>query len=209
MRVRITFAKCGPLRYVGHLDVHRLWERTIRRAGLPLAYSHGFRPKPKMQLASALPLGVTSRAEVLDLWLEEEIPLDEALRARLQANAPQGLEVLSLERVDDRAPALQTQLRAAEYEATLLEAPPEPELDRRVRAALQAESLPRERRGKAYDLRPLIQSLRLLSPDAEGRPRLAMRLSAREGATGRPDEVLAALGIPVHAARVERVRLIF
>ncbi len=209
MRLRLTFAKQGALRYTGHLDVQRIWERTVRRAGLPLAYTHGFRPRPKIQLASALPLGFASRAEIVDVWLEEDLSPDEALRARLQENAPPGLEILRLERVDDRAPALQNQLRAAEYEVTLLDAPPEPELDRRVRAVLEAGSLPRTRRGKTYDLRPLIESLRLLPPDAQGRPRLAMRLAAREGATGRPDEVLAALSIPLHAARVERVGLIF
>ena len=71
MRLRITFSKSGALRYTGHLDLHSLWERTVRRAGLPLAYTQGFHPGPKIQLASALPLGFVGRAEIVDMWINE------------------------------------------------------------------------------------------------------------------------------------------
>ncbi len=74
MRLRITFSKSGSLRYTGHLDLHSIWERTVRRAGLPLSYTHGFHPGPKIQLASALPLGFIGCAEIVDLWLDEEFP---------------------------------------------------------------------------------------------------------------------------------------
>ena len=74
MRIRITFAKQGALRYTGHLDLHKLWERAARRAELPLAYSQGFHPQPKMNIAAALPLGFSSRCEVMDMRLEHEIP---------------------------------------------------------------------------------------------------------------------------------------
>ena len=69
MRVRITFSKQGALRFIGHLDLHRLWERAMRRANLPLTYSQGFHPQPKISLAAALPLGFSSRGEVLDARL--------------------------------------------------------------------------------------------------------------------------------------------
>src|SRR5512136_2650651 len=71
MRLRITFSKTGALRYTGHLDLQTVWERTIRRAGLPLAYTHGFHPGPKIQIASALPLGFIGRLEIVDIWLQE------------------------------------------------------------------------------------------------------------------------------------------
>lgn len=209
MRLRVVFSKTGPLRYTGHLDLHSIWERTIRRAGLPLAYTQGFRPGPKIQLASALPLGIIGRAEIVDLWL-----LDEAAAAggreadALQSAAPPGLGILSLEQVDERSPALQTQVVSAEYEATLLDSPDEAVLKERLAALMGAASLPRERRGKAYDLRPLIESLETVPGDGSGGPRLFMRLAARDGATGRPEEVLAGLGVPAEAARVERTRLI-
>ncbi|HSL43011.1 MAG TPA: TIGR03936 family radical SAM-associated protein [Anaerolineales bacterium] len=203
MRIRITFIKQGPLRYTGHLDLHKLWERAARRAELPLAYSQGFHPQPKMNMAAALPLGFSSRCEVLDMRLEEEIALDD-LPTRLNQTLPSGLQVLDVEQVDDRAPALQTQVRSAEYEVTLTEANDELELIQKIDAVNQSTTIPRERRGKMYDLRPLIEELRLL-PDGK----MFMRLAVREGATGRPEEVLDVLGIAFEGTRIERTRLIF
>ncbi|MCX6060238.1 MAG: TIGR03936 family radical SAM-associated protein, partial [Chloroflexi bacterium] len=77
MRARITFSKQGALRYTGHLDLHRLWERAMRRAELPLAYSLGFHPQPKISIASALPLGFSSLGEVLDVRFSEELSAHE------------------------------------------------------------------------------------------------------------------------------------
>lgn len=77
MRLRLTFAKTDAMRFTGNLDLHRTWERTIRRAGLPLAYSQGFHPQPRLNLASALPLGFTSQFEMVDVWLENEMPLEQ------------------------------------------------------------------------------------------------------------------------------------
>ena len=77
MRARITFSKSGPLRYIGHLDLQTLWERAARRAGLPLAYSNGFHPQAKIYFAAALPLGFSSRAEVMDMRLKTDIALAE------------------------------------------------------------------------------------------------------------------------------------
>ena len=207
MRLRITFAKQGPLRYTGHLDLHRIWERAARRADLPLAYSQGFHPQPKLNLASALPLGLASRCEVLDMRLQTEIPL-EGLRERIQAAVPSGLQVMDVQSVDEKLPALQTLVEQAEYEARLTEPVEAEDLARRVSALLDQPTLPRERRGKAYDLRPLIEEL-TLAVDPQGDPYLCMRLTAREGATGRPEEVLDQLGIPADSARIERTRLIF
>lgn len=208
MRLRVTFAKKGALRYSGHLDLHRTWERTIRRAKLPLAYSQGFHPKPKIQLATALPLGFIGHLEVLDVWLEcKTIPSD--IVDRLRYAAPPGLDILQVDQVDERGPMLQTQVTAAEYQVTLLDPLPESELSPRRAAVMQSKSLPRERRGKTYDLRPLIEALTMLPPEVDGLPRLFMRLSAREGATGRPEEVLAELGISFEDTRIERTRLLF
>jgi radical SAM-linked protein len=220
MRIRITFAKQGPLRYTGHLDLHKLWERAARRAGLPLAYSQGFHPQPKMNIAAALPLGFSSRCEVLDMRLQQEIPLD-GLCDRLQGTLPTGIRVSNVDRVDESLPALQTQVASAEYEVTLKEAVDLSELERRVDDVLTSDSLPRERRGKAYDLRPLIEEIALAPPSPltppsgalrglpGGEGKIFMRLSAREGATGRPEEVLDALGISFEETRIERTRIIF
>jgi len=205
MRIRITFVKQGALRYTGHLDLHKLWERAARRAELPLAYSQGFHPQPKMNMAAALPLGFSSRCEVMDMKLEREIPLDN-LPTRLNTTLPSGLQVVDIEQVDERAPALQTQVVSAEYEVTLTEAADGSELKRKVDSVIESKSIPRERRGKMYDLRPLVEELKILESKEQ---KIFMRLAAREGATGRPEEVLDVLGIAFEATRIERTRLIF
>jgi radical SAM-linked protein len=220
MRIRITFVKQGALRYTGHLDLHKLWERAARRAELPLAYSQGFHPQPKMNMAAALPLGFSSRCEVMDMKLEHDIALDD-LPTRLNMTLPSGLQVVEVQQVDERAPALQTQVESAEYEVALTEPIDEWELKRRIESVMDSKALPRQRRGKAYDLRPLIEELSIMEsgglPSGQehtpsGRPALQkvfMRLAAREGATGRPEEVLDVLGIAFEETRIERTRLIF
>jgi radical SAM-linked protein len=230
MRIRITFVKQGALRYTGHLDLHKLWERAARRAELPLAYSQGFHPQPKMNMAAALPLGFSSRCEVLDMRLEREIPLED-LTARLNTALPSGLQVVDIAQVEESAPALQTQVLSAEYEVTLTEAIERSELQQKVDSVMESKSIPRERRGKMYDLRPLIEELQLLESNgslpgtvrqdrcalrapsgqeqAAGLPKIFMRLRAREGATGRPEEVLDVLRIAFEGTRIERTRLIF
>ena len=222
MRIRITFAKQGALRYTSHLDLHKLWERAARRAELPLAYSQGFHPQPKMNIAAALPLGFSSRCEVLDMRLEHEVPLD-GLCERLQDTLPTGIQVSSIESVDEKLPALQTQVASAEYEVTLTEPVDGSELERKIDAVMGSESIIRERRGKTYDLRPLIEEIRIMESDgssysqgtlsvqerAPALHRIFMRLAAREGATGRPEEVLDMLGIAFEGTRIERTQLIF
>jgi len=222
MRIRITFAKQGPLRYTGHLDLHKLWERAARRAQLPLAYSRGFHPQPKMNIAAALPLGFSSRCEVMDMRLEHEIQL-EGVREKLQQTLPAGIQVLNVENADERAPALQTQVASAEYQVILTESIDESELKRKIDSVMGSESIIRERRGKTYDLRPLIEELQILEFDgllsvqdhtltgtrAPALQKIFMRLAAREGATGRPEEVLDTLGIAFEETQVERTNLIF
>jgi radical SAM-linked protein len=210
MRIRITFSKQGALRYTSHLDLHRLWERATRRAELPLAYSQGFHPQPKINLAAALPLGFSSRCEVMDMKLETNVSVDD-LPARLQATLPPDIQVLKVEQVDDKAPALQTQVDSAKYEVTLMETVSSSELKRKIDSVMESTSLPRERRGKSYDLRPLIRELFLISfPLPEGEMQMVfMHLVARENATGRPEEVLDVLGIKFDGTRIERSRLLF
>ena len=207
MRLRITFTKTGAAKYSGHLDLHTTWERALRRAGAPLAYSQGFNPQPKIQLAAALPLGLSSECEVMDIWLERAIdPAD--LERELRRALPPGIEARDLQVVDDKLPALQTQVRSAEYLATVDSDLAPDELDARINTLLAATTVPRDRRGKKYDLRPLIEALARDSSDGLAHT-LRMRLSSREAATGRPEEVLAALGLGDCLAQIHRTRLIF
>lgn len=201
MRVRIIFSKQGALRYTGHLDLHKIWERSIRRAKLPLAYSQGYHPQPKINLAAALPLGFSSKAEVMDMWLNEDV---EDVLPTLQAHVPPGLTIMQAETVDDRKPSLQSQVIAAEYQVEITEAGHASGLTEKIASVLESESIPRVRRKKSYDLRPLIEEL--TAPDDE---HIHMHLTAREGATGRPEEVLDAMGIPLEDTRIERTKLHF
>ena len=193
------------MQYTGHLDLHKTWERTFRRARLPLAYSEGFNPHPKIQLGAALPLGFTSDCELVDVWLETPQDLG-AARSALEAAAPPGLRLSEIREVPERDPALQTQVVAAEYRVSLPLAVDSATLDERVAALLAAPEIRRTRREKDYDLRPLIESLARTASDESGHT-LVMRLAAREGATGRPEEVVEALGWPATSAAYHRQQL--
>ena len=206
MRIQITFSKKGAMRFTGHLDLHRAWERTFRRAALPLAYSHGYNPRPKMNLASALPLGFTSQCEVIDVRLESELSLT-AIQTVLERSLPPGIEMVEISEIDLKDPPLQTQLAASEFVITFLD--PFPELEARTQELLSADTLPRERRGKTYDLHPLIEELNPLADDGAGHQRLFVRLTALGGATGRPEEVLHAMQYDPLAAHVHRTQLVF
>ena len=199
MRVRITFAKTEAMRYTSHLDLHRTWERTFRRARLPVTHSQGFNKRPKMNLAAALPLGFTSQCELAEVWLDQDQPLDQ-IEARLREAIPPGIEIQAVEEVDPQTPKIPNLVASSIYLATLLEAVPD--LETRLADLLAQEKIERERRGKPYDLRPLIDDLRIPEPE-----QIWMHLAARGGATGRPEEVLLALGIDPFKVRVKRLEL--
>jgi radical SAM-linked protein len=201
-RYRLKFKKTAGMRFTGSLDVQRALERMLRRARLNVAYTRGFNPHPRLSLGAALPLGLTSDCELADLWLEgDQGP--EAMLADLRKAQPPGLEMLELAGVPEGEPSLDSQIVAAEYLAEIEYAQSEREIGERANALLAAEGLPRVRRGKPYDLRPLIEELEPASAGTAVR----MRLASREGATGRPDEVLLALGLDPTAAQIRRTRL--
>jgi radical SAM-linked protein len=204
-RYRIHFRKEEHLRYIGHLDLHRAMERTLRRAKLPLDYSKGFNPRVKLNLSSALPLGCSSSVELADIWLQKELSEDVVLES-LRAVSPPGLTVSRVEEIDLKTPSLQSQIKAFEYQVELSGVGDPSILPGAITALLEAESLPRIRRGKAYDLRPLIQELDLCR-GVQAPLYLRMVLEAGEGSTGRPEEVLLALGLDPADALIERTQL--
>jgi radical SAM-linked protein len=201
MRVRVTFAKLESMQYTGHLDLHRAWERTIRRAGLPLSYSHGYNPRPKINLASALPLGFTSDYEIVDIWFESKNLITEIVEAIDRATPP-GLKITKAEEIDLSSPLLQKLVISSKYTITVRESLIN--LPTRLQALLGADSIPRNRRGKDYDLRILIEDAKLLTPDSSGYQRINLTLTTQDNATGRPDEVLAAMDIPLNTTDIKR-----
>jgi len=212
-RLRFKFGKGAAIKYISHLDLARAWERTFRRAGLPLLYSQGFNPRPRFQIAAGLPVGVASRAELLDVWLMQPLEPEEVL-ARLRAVSPPGLEVLEVVEADLKAPSLQSQVCAADYEAVVRTVESLAAVQGRVEALLGALTLPRRRLHKGewqtYDLRPLIHSITVtLGGAKDGERILVMRLLASQQGAGRPDEVLDALGLSLLPHAVERIMLHF
>jgi radical SAM-linked protein len=191
-RIRVEYSKGPSLRFTGHLDMQHLWERLLRRSGLPIRYSQGFHSRARLNLASALPLGFTSEAELLDFWMNEPLPLEE-VQQRLSRAAPAGLEIKTVQVIPLSEDALQARMHASEYIIHFFD-PQHPEnLVNLIEKTMAYDTIPRVRRKKSYDLRPLILDMKV-HPLAEGEIGLWMRLNAEPGKTGRPDEVLAELG---------------
>ncbi|MCB2210002.1 TIGR03936 family radical SAM-associated protein [bacterium] len=205
-RIRVQYSKGPSLRFTGHLDMQRLWERLLRRTKLPIRYSQGYHPRARLNLASALPLGFISEAELLDFWMNEPMPVEEVRRRLVEATLP-GLPIQDVQIVDRSEDALQTQMSASEYEVSFFDSQEQSVLQEKVNALLSQDEVIRTRRKKTYDLRPLILALEVREVEP-GEIGLWMRLNAEPAATGRPDEVLDALGFDKTAYLVKRTKLI-
>jgi len=161
--VRLRFTKHGKVRFVGHRDLARSFERSFRIAALPLSFSLGFSPRPKVSLGLALGVGHESDGEYLDLELAEPIDVD-AIPATLTETLPVGVEVSGAVALVPRAPALQEAITSVAYDlrpADLSTAA----LHAVLEQAMSAEHLPIEttRKGRAVveDLRPGLRRLEL------------------------------------------------
>ncbi len=186
-RARIRFRKQGDLRFLGHRDLARLLERLFRRAGLKLATSEGFHPKPRMSFPSALALGIEGLDEVMELELAEPHTAEELFAAL----APRAVPGLSFHGVDILPPgARKARLQSTTYQIPI---PAERRLETAQRIArLLAEASPPlccTRGGRPLPLRPAVAELTL----QEGT--LRMRLAARREASPGPRDVLAGLGL--------------
>ena len=212
-RLRIVFVKGPQLKYISHLDLALAWERALRRAGVPLAYSQGHTPHARMQIASGLPLGYISSAEMMDVMLTEPMTPTE-FSNQVAPALPQGLKVKSVEEVPLKSPSLQSALREAEYRAVIETSLPAAELAQRVASLLAANHFEQQRmrkgREESFDLRPLVKEVKLAAADQDkGQAVLTMRLSAGQRGNVRPDAVLTALGLGDAYAVVERTQLAF
>jgi radical SAM-linked protein len=204
-RYRAHYSKEPELRFISHLDLMRTWERTLRRAQIPVAYTEGFHPHQRINLGAALPLGFSSKCELIDIWLQEELQSEDLL-TKIVKSLPPGIRLHTVEKVKLGAASLQKAVRWAEYLVKLQTQASAHDLKTAIEGLLSQDSIRRERRGKVYDLRPLIDNLHLSAEN--GTPTLTMRLSAVENGTGRPDEVVKALGFEPERSQIERTRLI-
>ncbi|MCP5098941.1 MAG: DUF2344 domain-containing protein [Chloroflexi bacterium] len=209
-RLRLTFRKTGPTRFIGHLDLARTLERSLNRAQIPIAYTQGFNKRPRLQMAMALPLGYTSDVEWADIWLTEKMEPEQARVQLMQRIAP-GLDVYHMEEVAPKEPALQTRTVSSRYVVTFLDPVDVVQLQQDIAVLLAETAVIRERghgrKRKPYDLRPLIYSISLNELE-DAVVQLQMHLSLAPSKTGRPDEVLMQLGIDPLDTRIHRTEIV-
>lgn len=214
----LVFEKGESVRWLGHLDILRTFERAIRRAGLPIAFSNGFNPRERLGFASALSTGITGEAERASLELTDAQPAD-SVAARLNETLPPGLRIGECREItDSEAKALLNAYTVADYAvicrstADATEAEAQAAIEQLL--AQPRISIVREREGrtKVVDIRPNLHSLSLRPRSlANERLTLDMRVSQGSDGTARPQEVAGTLSgfLPGLAVRrMHRVRLL-
>ena len=201
-RIRIRYAKRGRLRFTSHRDFARAFERALRRSGIPIAYSSGFSPHPKISYMGAAPTGMASEAEYLEIGLQAEMDAVE-VGQRLDAALPAGLDIVESSPVDgvDLAAWLTASLWMIEISGDYTEIEPE------IRSFLESTERIITRKGKdgerRIDVRPAVVSLVI---DPRPSEQVILRAVVSHGTpTVRPDDLLAALRIEGLASRSTRL----
>ncbi|MEU8529637.1 MULTISPECIES: TIGR03936 family radical SAM-associated protein [Streptomyces] len=196
-RIRLRYTKRGRLRFTSHRDFQRAFERALRRAEVPMAYSAGFTPHPKVSYANAAPTGTGSEAEYLEIALTETRD-PETLRALLDESLPAGLDITDA--VEARTSGLADRLTASVWELRLDGVAVE-DAQKAVEAFLAAETVEVQRKTKngmrTFDARSAVAELTAARPPAdrpvEG-PCAILRLVVRHVTPAvRPDDVLSGL----------------
>jgi radical SAM-linked protein len=211
MRIRLRFTKTGKIRWTSHRDIARVWERVIRRVGLPVAYSQGFSPHPKLHFGLALSTGHESVAEFIDIDLDEADPRmpSEAdlagLPARISAVLPVGLEVTAISVIASNATSLQQAVESCEWDIEIRDASPQ-QVGDAVERVLDAPDLTitRQRKGKDVtdDVRPYVLALAVVGPSDAGTTVHAHLATQPRGL--RVSELLALLDPSWEEGRVRR-----
>ncbi len=208
-RLRIRFSRGEEIKFISHLDIMRLWQRALQRAEIPLAYTEGFSPHPRISLAAPLAVGITSQAELMDVFCSKWVSphfFTDAVSQQL----PAGIEILQVYSVAPTMPSLQSQVGYAEYEVELETEKDQSGVKAALASLLSAEQLPwhheRDTGTRNYDLRALIEDLWLIEW-RQGYSHLGMRLRCDSGGSGRPEQVAAALGFS-HPTSIRRSKLL-
>jgi len=209
-RLRLKFGRGEELKFLSHLDLMRLWERALRRAGLPLAYSEGFTPHPQIALAAPLLVGVTSDAELMDVSLSRWIS-PQSFIAKIEPQLPPGITLLEVQPVGQNVPSLQSQVRFVEYRVELETEKEGREVESALQSFLSMKELPwhhhRDTGDRYYDLRALVDNLWLMECQ-DSICILGMRLRCDEKGAGRPEQVTKALGFAKRPRSIHRTSLI-
>nr|BEL01351.1 TIGR03936 family radical SAM-associated protein [Dehalococcoides mccartyi] len=209
-RLRIKYQRGENLKFISHLDIIRLWQRTFYRAGVEPAYSEGFNPHPRMALASPLPVGYTSRAEFMDLYTSGALS-PHYFEDLINRQLPEGIKILQSCVVPLEQDSLQALVRQAEYVVTVRTSMSLSECRQAVDDFMAKDSLvwqlQRQDKVKEYDLRAQVAELEVLAL-ADDMLRLRMLLQCDSKGAGRPEQLTKALGISEFPLSVERIRLV-
>jgi len=209
-RLRIRFCRGEEVKYISHLDIMRLWQRALNRAGVPLAYSEGFNPHPRISLAAPLALGVISEAELMDIVLAKWVS-PHSFTTAVGQQLPPGIKVQQVYNIPLTMPSLQSQVRYAEYKVELETEKGQKDIESAIASLLATEHLPwqhqRDTGPRHYDLRVLIDDLWLVDW-CSGYCTIGMRLRCDSGGSGRPEQVAAALGFEQYPRAIHRTKLI-
>lgn len=209
-RLRLRFSRGEEVKFLSHLDLMRLWARAFRRAGVPLAYSQGFTPHPRISVAAPLPVGVTSEAELMDVELVKWLPPN-SFSAGVRRQLSQGISLNEVWIIGLGIPSLQSQIRWAEYRVELETEKKKEEVAGAIHSLLSATELPwhhfRDTGPRHYDLRSLINDLWLINFQ-DSQCIMGMRLRCDMSGSGRPEQVTAALGFDERPKTIHRTKLI-
>jgi len=209
-RLRLKFARKDRLKFLSHLDMMRLWERALRRAGLSLVYSEGFSPHPQISMAAPLAVGVTGLAELMDVYLQHSIPINEFLQ-KIRPQLPDGVEILEVTVAGIEAPSLQSRIRFAEYSVEVQPEKSPSDILQDINNLLSTKQLPwhhaRDTGERFYDLRELIDDVWMIAGN-EGKYTIGMRLRCDPSRSGRPEQVVKALGLTQVPVSIQRTKLI-
>ncbi|HLM63503.1 MAG TPA: TIGR03936 family radical SAM-associated protein [Acidimicrobiales bacterium] len=212
-RLRVRFSKHGKIRFTSHRDVARIWERSLRRAQIPVAYTEGFSPRPKLSFGLALSTGYESRGEYLDVALREgdELIEPDEIARRVAPGLPIGLDVQVVARLEAGADSLQQTVTSCTWHLEIGDVGPDA-VAAAIEAALAADALPltRDRKGQTVtdDVRPAILTARVVEPANDGGSAVGTTVEA-ELATQpralRPAELVGAIAPPEPAWTLVRV----
>jgi radical SAM-linked protein len=204
-RYRMRFEKRDALRFISHHDLMRVFELALRRSGLHVAFTQGFNPHPKVSFALALPLGVESFDEIVDIDLQHDTdpPTPESVLRQLAQQMPSGLTLTQAALARGRP-----QVLAVEYKVELPTELNPQELQKRLKSFLDQEAHPFTRsRGDRKPARTFDARAFTLDARVEGR-RLTMRLKAGQDGGMKPSDLLQSLGLDANRLLVTKTRTI-
>jgi radical SAM-linked protein len=209
-RLRIKFSRGPEIKFISHLDIVRLWQRAFNRAGIEIAYSTGLSPHPRISLAAPLPLGVTSEAELMDIFCVKGVAPHFFVSA-VNQQLPPGITVDKVYPMAFDVPSLQSIVSLAEYKVELETETGPQDIKAALDKMLALETLPwqhqRDTGPHQYDLRKLIDDLWIISWNPPTGV-LGMRLRCDSNGSGRPEQVAAALGFTRRPESIHRTNLV-